>query len=397
MKKDERVPAGLQSLSDARRGFRDNVGDWLRARIGKPPRTEGPGRRRSPELIPAELEPLEAPITNVGDALVAELPTEPPPEPVEAAEATVEPLAEARLVTVIGAPHPATRRLFADMVALVEASEPTGPPVVLQLATSPEAAAALSRDQEIYLRSECASGCRIVAALGAREPAEIGMATWLVTWLEYNYWQFPAVIVESALRDPPYLLARLGALLDLSFGPAAVARAADLFAARAQDAGAYCDPLGYMAAVEMEGGPGSQGPGPAAASPPAEPVAAGLLAETLRMHGSEGLVVLAPDPEAGLAEVAAVGAQACSVEEALAAAPSGPRLACLIDMVESPRLPELVQALQVERWVLCGRERSVEAVRRLCGRCLDAGVGHDMNFLFEGAEWKAYSFRRFGN
>ena len=39
----------------------------------------------------------------------------------------------------------------------------------------------------------------------------------------------------------------------------------------------------------------------------------------------------------------------------------------------------------------------MEAARRLCGRCLETGVGHHMTFLFEGAEWKAYPFRRFGN
>ena len=260
--KDDTSPPGLRSLANARPGLRENVGDWLRSRLGKPGRDGVPERRNAPPLLVPQDEAMLADSPAVEVALHEPLP---PAAPAPGKTSDLPP----RAVTVIAAPHPVSRRLFADMAALASMGEPAGPPVVLQLATSPEEAGALTRDVEIYLRSECSGACRIVAALGAREPARIGAATWLLTWLEHNYWRSPAVIVESALRDPPYLLERLGDLLGLSFGPAAVARAALLFAARTQDAEAYCDPLGYMEAIEVGGSPGSQGPRPAAAGPPA--------------------------------------------------------------------------------------------------------------------------------
>ena len=85
-----------------------------------------------------------------------------------------------------------------------------------------------------------------------------------------------------------------------------------------------------------------------------------------------------------------------SVDGAMAlAAEATPGTACLVDLADAPRLAELVQTLQAAGWVLCGAERSAEAVAQLRRRCVDGGVDLRATYVVEGAEWKCNPFGRF--
>ncbi len=365
-------PSGLQALGDARPGLRDSLGDWLRTRFGRQPADSVPTAR--PHPAPDELEPVEAPCA-----------------PQDAAPDIAAPIVQPRRVLVVAAPHPATRRLYADIVELAAASEPPAAPVTFELATSLEDCEGRPHDDLIYLRSECSSGCRIAASLGEPEQGRLMPAAVMMTRLEFHWWERPKLTVEGALTDPAYLHTRLSELLGLRFGPAALELSRLQFIARAPDADRYCEPLGYMAALELASGPAE--PAPALA------VGAGeLLARTLRAHAPTGLMVVAEEPAAALARLVSafvVGADTAvhAPDGAIdALAGRAPGVVCLVDMVEAPRLAELVEAFQAARWMLCGRERSGEAVAELRSRCVHGGVDLKMTYVVEGADWKACPF-----
>ena len=83
-----------------------------------------------------------------------------------------------------------------------------------------------------------------------------------------------------------------------------------------------------------------------------------------------------------------------SLEPWLALTASGQRLdlVCLVDMADEESLPAVIAGLHAglsEGGILCGAERSAEALRKLMGRSTEFAAGAALTFVVEDAEWKA--------
>ena len=295
---------------------------------------------------------------------------------------------------MVAAPHPVSRRLFEDIGALLAELSPGQRPVSLTLATCAEDADQIPHELLVYLRNECSSACRIAATLAGSEQPRLRPAAALLTRLEGRYWEHPNLTVEAALRDPPYLLARLGELLGRDFGATVLELTRKQFVARAAEAERYCDPLGFLEAVELP-------PNLEPASPPGPVPDGTLLERTLKASGIEALTVVADDAAAGRRQLEeALGAPfnfpVISVDQALEGlAGLAPQVACLIEVVDAPRVAELVEQLQAAHWLLCGAERSGEAVAELRSHFVNRGVDLKTTYVVEGRSWKALPYGLF--
>ena len=149
-------------------------------------------------------------------------PASPPPPP--------------RRLAVLGAPHPVTQELFAQIEAILSACEPASESIDVELVTSTAQPQDLDLADALYLRSDAAGALLMTAAFDPPEAPHLAMA--LLARLDASWRHLPSLSVEMALQHPPYLAATLSRRLGLSFGEKALLQAEAGFLAMAGDAAA---------------------------------------------------------------------------------------------------------------------------------------------------------------
>lgn len=163
-------------------------------------------------------------------------------------DAAASPPAVARKIVVLGIPHPFTRALF-DCLTVIAAACDNQPPLELSLVTA--ASAPLPDTEAIYLRADATDA--LSGAEGwCADPDHLPLAAALLSALDSRWRHLPAWSLETLANDPAAAPELLTNRLGLIFGEAAFAAARQCFDRIRPIARAYSDPVGFLAAIDID-------------------------------------------------------------------------------------------------------------------------------------------------